>query len=215
MRLVVALLIFVSAHLTINLPPWAIAQTRTEDNSMADSVMPADRFWELIDKTTKYGADQDAQIKALSQELRKLSVSEIEAFERTFQQQQRRAFTWDLWGAAYVMNGGASDDGFEYFQRWLVSRGRRVFEAALADPESLANLPASGEIGDYEFEQFAAVAGSVWAEKTGTDAWSDPQGRFPYASVPLPTEPAGQPFEEDAAHLAKRYPKLWARFGEQ
>ena len=113
------------------------------------------------------------------------------------------------------MNGGASDDGFEYFQRWLISRGRQIYEAALADPESLAGSTASGEMGDYEFESFATTAGDVWAEKTGTKPWSDPQKRFPYGSAPLPSEPAGQPFEEDALHLAKRYPKLWARFGGQ
>ena len=65
--------------------------------------------------------------------LRELSAAEIEAFERAFHEQQRHAYSWDLWGAAYIMNGGASDDGFEYFQRWLISKGRTVFEAAVAD----------------------------------------------------------------------------------
>lgn len=180
---------------------------------MADSVMPADRFWELIDRTTKYQADQDAQVQALNGELHTLSAAEIEAFERAFQQQKRRTHTWDLWGAAYVMNGGASDDGFEYFQRWLISRGRRVYEAAPADPESLADLP--GEPGEYEFEGFATVAADVWAEKTGINPWSDPKARFPHGSMPLAAEPEGEPFEEDGDHLAQRYPKLWARFGEQ
>jgi hypothetical protein len=211
MRITVALLILLSTHLVIEPAPRAAAQTGT--NAMADSVMPADRFWQVIDRTTKYQGDQDAQMEALRMELRKLSVAEIEAFERAFQHQQRRAYSWDLWGAAYVMNGGASDDGFEYFQRWLVSRGRKVFEAAIADPESLADLPTSDSPEDHEFEAFAAVAGEVWAEKTGINPWADPQSRYPYAVVPLPAEPAGVPFEEDETHLAKRYPKLWARFG--
>jgi hypothetical protein len=29
---------------------------------------------------------------------------------------QAHAYTWDLWGAVFVLNGGDSDDGFEYFQ---------------------------------------------------------------------------------------------------
>ena len=87
---------------------------------MADTSMPVDRFWELVGKTIEHGADQENQIDALSEVLRQLTPAEIEAFERTFHQQQRQAYSWDLWGAAYIMNGGASDDGFEYFQRWLI-----------------------------------------------------------------------------------------------
>lgn len=213
MRIIVALVIPLLTSLAMEPAPLAVAQT--EANVMADSVMPADRFWALIDRTTKYAAEQNAQMEALRRELRKLSVEEIEAFERAFQHQQRRAYTWDLWGAAYVINGGASDDGFEYFQRWLVSRGHEIFEAAVVNPESLADLSASDMQEYSEFEAFAAVAGEVWAEKTRIDPWSDPQSRYPFAIVPLPSEPAGVPFEEDEAHLAKRYPKLWARFGAQ
>ena len=35
---------------------------------MADAVMPADRFWEIIDGTTTFAADRDAQVEALSRE---------------------------------------------------------------------------------------------------------------------------------------------------
>lgn len=176
---------------------------------MADSIMPVDRFWDLIDRTTKYESDQDTQMEALRSELRKLSGNEIEAFERAFHEQQRRAYSWDLWGAAYVINGGASDDGFEYFQRWLISKGRKVFEAALADPDSLATLITTPEPENlYDFELFAYVAREVWEEKTGLDT-----DRFPYTGAPPASQPSGVPFEEDGDHLARRYSKLWARFG--
>lgn len=176
---------------------------------MTNAVMPADRFWEIIDRTATSEADRDAQIEALRLELHKLPAAEIEAFERAFQEQQRRAYSWDLWGAAYVMNGGASDDGFEYFQRWLISKGRRVFEAALADPDSLATLITTPEPENlYDFELFAYVAQDVWKAKTGLDT-----DRFPYTGMPPASQPSGKPFEEDGDHLAKRYPKLWARFG--
>jgi hypothetical protein len=97
---------------------------------MTESAMADDRFWELIGVSAGYEADPGRQLEALGQILRELTPSEIEAFERAFQRQQRRAYSWDLWRAAHVLNGGASDDGFEYFQRWLISKGRKVFEAA-------------------------------------------------------------------------------------
>src|SRR5688500_9196402 len=77
----------------------------------ASNIMQADRFWELIGRTVRYEADQDRQLEALRQVLSDLTAAEIEAFERAFHEQQRRAYSWDLCGAAYVMNGGASDDG--------------------------------------------------------------------------------------------------------
>ena len=47
-----------------------------------------------------------------------------------------------LWAAAYVINGGCSDDGFDYFRGWLMLQGREAFGQAVADPDSLADLAA-------------------------------------------------------------------------
>lgn len=180
---------------------------------LTENVMAKDGFWALIARTTVHEADPEHQLDALRQALRELTPSDIEAFQRAFQREQARAYTWDLWGAAYVLNGGASDDGFEYFQRWLISKGREVFDAAAADPDSLADMLAPDAEGPCEFEAFAYVAGEVWAEKTGIDPWKDPKGSFPYTGAPPAASPSGAPFEEDERHLAKRYSKLWKRFG--
>jgi hypothetical protein len=83
-----------------------------------------------------------------------------------------------------------------------------VFEAATADPDSLADLLEPDAEGLCEFEEFAYVASDVWAEKTG----ADPE-EFPYTGAPPVASPSGTPFAEDEQHLAKRYPKLWKRFG--
>jgi Protein of unknown function (DUF4240) len=109
-----------------------------------------------------------------------------------------------------VVHGGASDDGFEYFRRWLISKGQRVFEKVSANPDSLADILAPKITGVLEFEEFAYVARNVWSEKTGRRS-----GEMPNAAemIYLSVEPSGTRFEEDAAYLAKRYPKLWQRFG--
>lgn len=168
--------------------------------------MPVERFWNLIDATLAHAGDQEQQVSALRVRLEELSGPEVAAFEAAFQERMAQSYTWDLWGAAYVINGGCSDDGFEYFRRWLVSAGREVFEKALTDPDSLADLPDLGA-QDLEFEDFGALLMEVWADKTGLTYDQLP------GQVMLPAEPAGKPFEEDAAHLAARYPKLWKRCG--
>lgn len=173
-----------------------------------------DQFWALVDRSAAHDADPKRQMAALAAGLDKLSPEEILAFELAFYRQMTRAYDLDLWGAAYVVNGGVADDGFEYFRRWLISRGRTIFEETLADPDSLADrLPRDAE-GPAEFEEFSYVAMDVWSRKTGRSL--DDFGALTVDAMAAMTdaEPSGEPFEEDEDALAARYPRLWARFGE-
>lgn len=172
--------------------------------------MPDGIFWAIIANTIDGTGDQDAQCDALYDTLDEFQPAEIEAFERAFQQQLKRANTWNLWGAAIVIHGGASDDGFEYFQRWLIAQGREVFERALTDPDSLATLISANQHEPCEFEEFGYVAMDIWTKNTGLDPVDDPTSSFPRLTVSKPT---GIPVNETEAHLSKRYPKLWRRFG--
>jgi hypothetical protein len=169
-----------------------------------------DDFWALVDQSAAFDAEPDAQIAALRASLDRLSPSQIADFEKLFRETMRSSYSWDLWGAAYLANGGASDDGFEYFRCWLISKGRRVFEAVSKDPDRLADLLAPREKGgDLEFEEFAYVARDVWVDKTGRD-WNE----LPViAEMAYSSEPEGTAFSEDREELARRYPKLSKRFG--
>jgi hypothetical protein len=180
------------------------ARPAAQDQTMSD-----DRFWALIDRTAIHESDPERQLESLSAALSRLSPDEIEAFEAAFSRQMQRAYTWDLWGAAYVAHGGASDDGFEYFRRWLISKGREVYERVLAEPDDLADMLVADVEGVLEFEDFAYVARDVWVRKTGGSA-----EEFAAGGAMAGGAPRGEPFEDDAAHLSARYPKLWRRFGE-
>ena len=98
-------------------------------------------FWKLID-TSRQAAegDPEQQLKELESLLDELSVDELVDFQAIFVSYFRASYTWPLWGAAYVIGGGCSDDGFDYFRGWLISRGEKVFSAALADPDTLASV---------------------------------------------------------------------------
>ena len=175
--------------------------------------MDDNTFWTVIGKTLKFEGEEERQMAALTNEFRGWTAAEIEGFERAFQRQQLRSYDWRLWGAAYVIHRGASDDGFEYFQRWLISKGRDVFEAILAEPDLLADVLPDEPAGPCEFEEFAYVASHAWQTKTGINPWEDEKGRFPYTGAPPADNPAGKKFKTTEAYLAKAYPKLWARFG--
>lgn len=176
-----------------------------------DTVMNAPTFWSIIDRTVALEVDPERQVAALRGELDRLSPDDVAAFANAFEQQLQNAYRWDVWAVAYIAHGGASDDGFEYFRRWLVSKGRDVFEQVLADPDSLAGLLAPDIEGVLEFEEIVYVAGEVWTAKTGL-----PLEQMPRAAdvMTLGVEPDGEPFQEDPAALARAYPRTWARFGE-
>ena len=46
--------------------------------------------------------------------------AEITAWDHIFDQLSDQAYRTDVWAAAYLINGGASDVGFYYFRCWLV-----------------------------------------------------------------------------------------------
>jgi hypothetical protein len=85
-----------------------------------------DRWWYLVDRARREAGDAEPEDRAarLSDWLSHLEVDDIVAFDRFFLERVKQAYRTDLWEIAYIMNGGCSDDGFDYFLGWLVSEGR-------------------------------------------------------------------------------------------
>jgi hypothetical protein len=167
-------------------------------------------FWSIIEYAAKKGrGDQDAMLEALSSHLATLPPEHIAAFKQVMDELMHKAYTWELWGAAYIMNGGCSDDGFEYFRAWLLAQGRVIFDAAVRDPETLASAKLKyGEEGEFEFEPLLYTPMEVYKELTGAEM---PR---PAASADRPSEPRGQRWEEDSDDLETRFPKLWKKFAD-
>src|SRR5262245_57201855 len=100
--------------------------------------MTKDVFWDHIRATRRVEPEEHAD--RLTKRLSKLPEAEIGGFIQRWDEASVDAYRWDLWGAAYLINGGCSDDGFQYFRWWLLLQGRAAYEAALADPDSLAKI---------------------------------------------------------------------------
>jgi len=82
--------------------------------------MDENQFWFLVEQAkAQAGVDLDQRPQALEKRLLALPLESIQAFQRRYEQLLLKANTWKLWAAAYVMNGGCSDDGFRYFRDWL------------------------------------------------------------------------------------------------
>lgn len=172
--------------------------------------MDETEFWELVDATRDAAeGDPEEQADLLVERLLQKDPESVLDFARHFEVRYNRAYRWDLWGAAWVLLDGASDDAFDFFRCWLIGQGREVFEGALHDPDSLADLLDDfDEEIDGDGEELGYAADEAYEQLTGTVA---PDLGVP----PAPAEPAGTPLDfEDEGALAERYPKLWYRFRE-
>ncbi len=152
-------------------------------------------FWKVIENAKMASPNTGYRPKALRAVLEELSPDEIQSFQEVYIAQVYEAYTWPLWGAAYVMNGGCSDDCFDYFRDWLISEGQSVYEAALRNPETLADLP---RIDEVELEEFRYVADEAYESKAGRAM----EPTYP----PFPGDPAGDSWDEDT--VDKLFPKL-------
>jgi hypothetical protein len=121
-----------------------------------------ERFWSILESAGQGGDGGHA--RNLQRALTNLPPEDILGFYRCYEDLVDAAYGVDLWGAAYTINGGCSDDGFHYFRIWLVSMGRRIYTAALHDPDSLAEVvdPEEGPCeGDLDH-----AARQAWLKKT-------------------------------------------------
>jgi hypothetical protein len=180
---------------------WGGLVLLTESNAnVPRPLMDEEIFWKLVDSArAAAGSKLDVRPITLARELSSLSLSELQAFQRRYESFLLLANRWELWGAAYLMNGGSSDDGFKYFRDWLISEGREVFQSALADPDSLSTTPPQEY---FELEAFGYAALKVFALKGGGELDRD-------FNVEL-AAPTGKEWKE--SDLPALFPKLSARF---
>lgn len=167
--------------------------------------MDESTFWQIIAACCAQSSrDSDEWEQTLEAELAKLEPAEIIRFEHIFSKLINRAYTVDLWGAAYLMNGGASDDGFYHFRCWLIGMGRQVYEAAIADPDSLAGWLTQGE---YAYSGIYVAPLHAWKVVTGNQTLDD----FPLRNENVTL--CGEDWDfDDGMQAHRRLPRLAALY---
>ena len=164
--------------------------------------MDESKFWSLVEASfAERTAALSNQPAILQEKLSCLSAEEILAFDRIFEKLHSDAYRWDLWAAAYIIEGGCSEDGFDWFRAGLIGLGRVVYEAALADPNTLARQPTRGI--DFSNEEMSYAAKQAYEAVTGEE--------MPEHGLARRMEPLGDKW--DKATLGATYPELAAKFG--
>jgi hypothetical protein len=174
----------------------------TESIQDSKEIMESEKFWKIIEitKSESYG-DYEKQQSLLERELLKLTAKEVLEFDNKFRTLRGEIYTWDFWAAAYIINGGCSDDCFSDFRGWLIGQGKSIFESAVQNIETLSELK---ETNDGDWEGLSYIPTDIYEKKTGNDMPNGIQENF---------EITGEEWEEDENELKNKFPKLYAKFG--
>lgn len=179
--------------------------------SKTAEMLDEELYWSIIDKSLKNTSNQDAQEQFLIKEIGSLTPKQMIGFRLRTDKLLFDTYNSEMWCAAYLMNGGCSDDGFEYFRNRVISRGKDTYYKAKQNPDSLI-----GQVDDnvdiYEFESFWYVALEAFKQKTGKDLYDyidndnfkTKEGQYPQFEFTWQ--------ESNPESMKKICPKLFAKF---
>lgn len=174
--------------------------------------MRTDDFWAVIDRATADRPASPAQVaeRAVA-ELAGCDPEEIVAWGRHLEKVMVASGTEDLWAAAYLINSGADETGFDAFRGWLIAHGRKAVAAAVQRPDVLANvavIKAAADTGAvFEAEEVLGIAARAYEQATGE---AMPSGERPRTRP----EVADLWDFDDEDEMRRRLPKLSALFLE-
>ena len=171
-------------------------------------------FWDLIHEAKiACGQDIDAMLAYLKDRLVSMGPTQAQNFHDIIHAYEDLADKFGLWDAAGIMKEyGCSDDGFIDFRAWLIAQGREAYFAALADPDSLADVVP---YGDCCFEQLSYVGDYAYEQLTGKSAY-DQTDWSAYEALLMKLEQDivykdGIEFPRESADLKKYLPRLCAK----
>lgn len=130
--------------------------------------MDINKFWKLIETEKSKNPDAD-DADYMKDALMSLSREEIESFYLIYQSVLAKLDVDNVYKLGCVLHeDDLSDDGFEYFQRWLILQGKKAVELAIDDPDGLSDslhLVSSLYERNLECESFCYFIEDAYEEK--------------------------------------------------
>ena len=169
------------------------------------SALSSSEFWQLVtveDKT----AEPESVSERLKALLSDLTDEQLIEFDKQFSLCMRQSYTWELFGAAFVMAGCNDDYGFSEFRCWLISRGEAAFKAALDNADSLADCTPVYHLNEQPYpylDEYDLIAGLLYEERN--------EDELPFVPSGL-EQPKGKRFKDKPKFLKQAYPQLFAKY---
>ena len=172
--------------------------------------MDDDIFWQVIE-SCKSDSEEET-LNNIRRSLNQYSAVDIIGFQLRFRTLIAESYHSDLWCACYIINGGCSDDGFEYFRYWLLSQGQTVFENAIENPDNLATIVKNRLINSYELEPIAYLPNEIFELKTGKAIYDYIDEDAFYDQLKLNSNIEFSWKEDDPESMKAICPKLYNKF---
>ena len=144
-------------------------------HSLVSQPMDEDQFWKIIALSVENTKTPDKQLYYIVEKLAELPFKSIVSFTMRIHALLFKSYNEKLWCAAYLINSGSSDDNFEYFRLWLISRGKEAFYSALNNPDSIIDFIPEDFDSAYglESEELWYAADIVFHDKVEVDDYID------------------------------------------
>ncbi len=168
--------------------------------------MRTDDFWAVISRATADRPASPADVaKRAAADLATRDPEEIVAWGRHLDKVMVASGTENLWAAAYLINGGCSDEGFDSFRGWLIAHGRDAVARSVKSPDSLADVAVIRGAADtgavFEAEEVLSIAADAYTQATGEE--------FPAEERPKTRPDAADLWDFDnEEEMQRRLPKL-------
>ena len=138
-----------------------------------DLPVEPDEFWTVIDEARVRVADPVRDAGAVARAVEDVLATRPHEQVLGFDVVQRRisasARRQRLVDACALVNQYVSDDGFSDFLCWVQCQGRTVWEAAVAEPDSLADVLAPAAPRGLWCEPLHYAAAKAWRTVSGGD----------------------------------------------
>ena len=117
-------------------------------------------FWNIIDQVNEevpYEENNEYQyyekyIEHLKIKLKEFDFTNIVKFQEIMDEYKSYLYRYDVWYECAWLLQHSSDDGFEYFLRWIVSRGKDFYFSVCDDIRNIEKL--DWRFGYRSFEEF-------------------------------------------------------------
>ena len=165
------------------------------------------QFWKILESTARgTGPNRDAHVRRIEQKLKQLSLDDLASFKRHLNRAMAKGCTFGLMVASFAVRSHLSDDSFLDFRAWLILHGRKTFEAAVRNPDTVADVISKREVDRMSCGGLPELPTRIWLDR-GADL-----KLYVRKAGYLKDPPVRQDWPANKDEFRRRYPVLYKSF---